>query len=93
MAIKFGGLMLYVAIVFAAILFKAFVLIKLWTWFIVPMGVVPISYASAIGLSLVARLLTPHVANSSVKLGDQMVLAFSGPAFALAFGAIVNAVL
>jgi hypothetical protein len=39
-------------------LLRAFVLTKLWSWFVVPLGMKPIGLVEALGVSLVAWFLT-----------------------------------
>jgi cation transport ATPase len=62
------GIVSYIVLM---ILFRAFVFIKLYSWFIVPMiapAVLHISYPIAIGLSLIASLFfMPFKANESNK--------------------------
>lgn len=45
---------------------RAFVLVKLWSWFAVPLGVVPIGKAWAYGLVVLVNLMNPD--NSSFTL-------------------------
>jgi hypothetical protein len=43
------------------IIFNGFVITQLWNWFIVPLGVISISIAHAIGLSLIIGMLTLRI--------------------------------
>lgn len=81
------------------ILLRAFVFLKLWAWFIVPVfGLPALGYASAIGLSLVAAMLQNHnVAKEKHKSDDplEQVLNFisnsaAGSLLFLLFGWIVS---
>lgn len=49
-----------------AVLFRAFVITRLWTWFAVPLGLIEITIAHALGLQvLVGFMLRSMVANKS----------------------------
>ena len=43
-----------------SILLRAFVLVQLWHWFVVPLGVVSIGMAHAYGLAALVSLLNPQ---------------------------------
>ncbi len=49
------------------ILLKGFVLCKTWMWFMVPLGVIPISQAHAYGLTTMAALFITHGLKSSIE--------------------------
>ena len=75
-----------------AILWKAYVLSVLWGWFVVPLGVPPISIAWAYGLSCIVGLFW-YNALSSDSTETGLAKAFSGllkvilvPLLALFFG-------
>lgn len=63
-----GGLFLLICSITFFSLYKAFVLIQLWNWFIIPLlpREVHLTYPIAIGISLIITLLTMH----NVKLDD-----------------------
>jgi hypothetical protein len=42
----------------------------LWTWFVVPLGVMSIGIAHAIGISSTVGFLTMHLSNSKIKNSD-----------------------
>ena len=69
------GIVSYIVLM---ILFRAFVFIKLYSWFIVPMiapAVLHINYPIAIGLSLIASLFfTSYKKNES----DKIAIMFTG---------------
>lgn len=52
------ALVLYLLLGPVAVIWRGYVLSVLWAWFMVPLGMRPIGIALAIGLSLVASLLT-----------------------------------
>ena len=47
-----------IVVMLPLILLRAFVLVKLWSWFLVPLGIFEINYAYAIGISLIVSYLT-----------------------------------
>jgi ACR3 family arsenite efflux pump ArsB len=47
------------------LLFRGFVLVHLWEWFVTPLGVQSISIAHAIGLSLIINLLLSQIARKA----------------------------
>ena len=48
-----------------AILVRGWVLLNLWGWFIVPLGVKDITIAHALGISLLINTITPHETKDS----------------------------
>jgi hypothetical protein len=71
------------------ILLRSMVLTKLWDWFIVPLGVLPIGLAHAYGLALTATMFTDrYAAKSSDKETGVKVFAygFAMPLLALGIG-------
>jgi len=44
-------------------LWRSYVLVKLWLWFIVPTGLPPLAFATALGIALIVGLLTPNKIN------------------------------
>ena len=87
-----------VAVVFAAVLIplmmlRGFVLCKLWLWFIVPLGLHPISYVHAMGISIIIGMLTEN-ANAATKDHDKPIMGILTPFIAILLawgvGAIVH---
>lgn len=74
----------------AYLLWSGFVLAKLWTWFIVPLGAPALSVPSAIGIGLVVGFVTGRPSNEVVHSEKLMVYEIFCPAVALAVGAIVR---
>lgn len=80
-------------------IWRGYVLSVLWAWFIVTtFGAKPIGIAAAIGVSCVVGFLTAHYRptpkdehSGAEKMIEALVVAFFGPAFSLAFGAVVKA--
>lgn len=79
----------------------AYVFMRLWGWFVVPLGAVPLSYAHAMGLDLMfgltVTLATPLkaevVAAKAIDDNDEIALALAkilGVGIALALGAIIH---
>jgi hypothetical protein len=54
----FGTIGIVGLILIPVYLLRAYVLVKLWAWFMVPLGIFEIGYAHAIGISLVVGFLT-----------------------------------
>lgn len=52
------GLLGFVLTLAVGSIFQGYVLSKMWLWFVVPLGVVELPVAHAIGISLTAGLLT-----------------------------------
>lgn len=83
-----------VALGFGAAVWDAFVLVQLWGWFVVPLGVVEIGLFHALGLLLVASLATyqniTNLAKSSEDTASQVANGIAYvivmPAFTLLFG-------
>lgn len=82
-------------------IWRGYVLSVLWAWFIVTtFGAKPISIAAAIGVSCVVSILTFHhratpkdERSAAEQMLETVVVTFFGPAFSLAFGAVVKAFL
>ena len=92
------AIILFVLAVVPLALIEAFVLVKLWAWFVVPaFGLPPIGYVTAIGIDLVAsnfRPLPPHeLKDEYVKhpsIWRRFVVLIAVRLMALAFGAILH---
>lgn len=88
-------LLTYVVGGFAAIVIKGYCLSILWGWFAVPLGAQQISIPIAIGLSIVATMLTEqHVYKPKEQAEDQkwvpLFKVFVGPFLTLGIGYIVK---
>lgn len=72
-------------------IWSGFVLHKLWAWFVVPLGVAPVSTAHAIGLTCVLGLFTRLPKEDFIeRIGRKAGTAFMVPALVLFFGWIVT---
>jgi len=69
------GCVLILIMIPISILLKGFVLSKLWFWFMVPLGVVPISLAHAYGLAILIALFT-HQSQKPAEEGTLGQMAF-----------------
>ena len=85
-----------IAAIFAvpvAIVFRGFVLTKLWSWFVVStFQVEPISIAAAIGIAALLAMVTHqeiNVKEEEVSLSERLLKAFLVPLMMLAFGYII----
>ena len=84
-----GGIILGLLLVAMVALVRAFVLIRLWAWFIVPTFQLPIlNYPYAIGLSLVIGLFTIGIKTEEGK--KILVYAILGPFLTLFMGWVVK---
>jgi hypothetical protein len=92
-------LTLAVGMIVATALLRAWVLICLWEWFIVAsFGVTMINIPTAIGITLIAGMLTQHNAktstgekkDTSTLIGEIFGLAVVGPLLVLFMGWIVK---
>lgn len=77
-----GGLLLVAGMITGAYLINGWAILKLWGWFVVPLGVMPIGLAWAIGIAVLASMFgqTPQVSKKSDK-GDEK----TSPALAILF--------
>lgn len=91
---------LLVALVLPSILWRGFVIAKLWAWFVVPLGVVEISAWHAAGLSGLIAWVADSTAYRNAKddkktAGEQFAyacgMALLAPLLAWAMGAVVHA--
>lgn len=55
----------------AGVMWRGFVLAKLWLWFLVPLGVAPLGIAQAIGISALVSMLT-HQAQKTEKTDESL---------------------
>jgi len=53
--------------IFIMILLRGFVLVDLWEWFIVPLGLIRIGFFHALGISILVALLTYEGTDGSKK--------------------------
>jgi hypothetical protein len=75
-----------------AIIWRAWVLMVMWEWFVSPFGAAAIGMAHAAGLSLLLGYVTKEGAKTEEKtLGDHIATALVGPGLALAFGWVFHA--
>lgn len=96
-AARFLGIIYFLLLLpFAA--WNGFVLSKLWTWFVSPLGVSHITIWQGAGLSLIVRFLTYTLQVNRRDDGDPISVILKGfgqaifiPAFVLLFGLIFHA--
>lgn len=73
-------------------MWKAFVMVKLWSWFLIPAGAPRLGFVTAMGITLLVGLLTPITKVSddkdvTVAWAVKVVgLGIMGPLMALGFG-------
>jgi hypothetical protein len=96
---KFTGVVVIaVGGILAITLLRGLVLVSLWGWFVVPLGVPGIGIAHAIGISILASLFLFGLATDKsseeqegwVKVIHAFVKALAGSLFAWGMGAIVH---
>lgn len=65
LAVKSWELVWTIVLIVLLMLFRAFVFIKMWTWFIIPTFTTAptLNYPTAIGLSLIAGFMQEHHSN------------------------------
>ena len=97
-AYLFPFIILAIVCVIASIILNGLTVMLLWKWFIVPLGIVPISFVMALGISGFVRFLThyPYQVKSEKKkdfedtmislIGESIIY----PAFVLLFGYILS---
>jgi len=86
------GLATFIIAVFGIIL-KGIVLSSMWQWFIVPLGVLPITTAQAVGLSVITFVLLGKYESSDKSEEEQLKQAITVVVAVLmmwGFGAIAN---
>lgn len=71
------GCLLMLVLTPIGIVMRGFVLQQLWSWFVVPLGVVAISLPWALGLACLAYMLTgpAHLAKQDTEVGKHEVYA------------------
>lgn len=67
-----GGILILVLLPFTMLL-RAFVMTQLWSWFVVPLGVMTIGLAHAYGLTIIIALFTMALKSS---LDDEKGMAY-----------------
>lgn len=86
----------FVAFITLMTLFRAFVLIKLWDWFMIPFlapftsEAVHLTYPIAIGLSLIMSMFQSHNYSENEDLAKVILYPFVVPAITLLMGWIVT---
>lgn len=88
----FAGVVIVPLVLAATSIWRGFVLSILWGWFLVPLGMPPLTVAYAIGVSLIVGFLTVRHSkeDEQPEYGKAMLRVTLVPAFALAFGWIVS---
>ena len=59
------GLLSFVVL---SIILRAWVLVVLWGWFLVPLGVFELSITTAIGISIIVGLFTQHLQKDNIEV-------------------------
>jgi len=94
--IGLGVLFFFVGLMAISAILNGFVLVKLWSWFIVPtFGLPALSIPLAIGIALTAKFITQDLSNinNAKQEGSNwtpIVVAFANPFLVLLFGWIVK---
>lgn len=76
----------YLVIDVANTIFCGFVLSELWSWFVVPFGVMQISVAWGVGICTVASLLSTPILQDADKINELIVLRFARTTISYLFG-------
>jgi hypothetical protein len=90
------GVLIIIPVVPAAIIWRGFVLAKLWAWFIVPLGVIPIGLVHAAGISTLIGMLTftgrddDEDKSLAGRLGSAIGTMAVAPALFWLFGAVIH---
>ena len=71
---------------------QGFSIMKLWSWFIVPLGVRPVNFWESLGLGLTVHLLCPkpNTEYKKDKALERFAISLVRPLFALGFGYIIK---
>lgn len=92
--------LMVIAVMVVAAPVWAFCFCKIWSWFIVPLGVNQIGLAHAIGISLVAKMIHGSPLQNKndgwttrERDGYRMVVAFIWPLFLLGLAALVHSLM
>lgn len=89
-----GIVVLLGVLMIPAYLLNGFVLMKLWQWFLVPLGLPVIGLAHCIGIAIIINFLTMHYQKSPKESDDGGWNAFAhlylNPLFVLFIGWIVT---
>lgn len=80
----------YFAFIGLLAVYNGFVLTKLWTWFVVPLGAPTITLAIAVGINLTVSFLTARVPRENEKWPRLIAFSVTYPAITLLFGYIVH---
>jgi hypothetical protein len=90
----FAGIMLAVFAIIVGVALHGYTVMHMWTWFVVPLGVMSLSYWHAFGLCAVVRYMTftnTHLlAKKDHKWWEPVVMAVSVPAGVLLIGYIIH---
>lgn len=95
-----GWLVTFLATMVGLTLLRGFVLVQLWGWFLVPIGVPRIGMALALGISVITGMLCqspmtatrePKADTAVGKLVEALVIGVAAPLLAWGMGAIIAA--
>jgi len=72
-------------------MWKAFVMVKLWSWFMVPAGIPHLGFVTAMGATLIFSMLSPTPKSDSEEVTVEWAvkaigMGFLGPLLGLFFG-------
>lgn len=88
------GIIRFIGIVFIlsipAFILQVFVVMKLWLWFIVPLGLNPIKFVPAIGFSLIISFLTKQYIPVGKDKWGPLIHAYVDPVLTLFIGWIIT---
>jgi hypothetical protein len=90
----FAGMLVLVVLVLPIAAWQGFVLMRLWTWFVTPLGVAHVALWQAAGLLVVARVLTitrtPEATRTWGKLAESVSFSVVYAGLSLLLGAIYH---
>lgn len=86
-----GAVVVIISVIAIITVLRAFVLCKLWTWFMIPLFHLPeLTIPLAIGIALVAGTFHSHIPSDDENKVQFWTVAFAGPLITLFFGWIVQ---
>lgn len=87
-ALAIGAILLFPALIFIAVVVKAFIISTLWHWYFVPFFHVPeLPLAIAFGISLMINYILPFRDNfKNLKASEKFQILVIGPILVLLFG-------
>ena len=81
----------YLLAAWPSIFLRALTIMKLWLWFIVPLGVIQLGYIQAMGVSgLVIFLTSEYTKEENEDYGDKLLYCYMWPILTLVIGYIIH---